>query len=217
MESISDLTEKRFLHGKDRMWLLLGAITLIFFITFYFDKLIINFVKEQVSNNTISVASFIQYYGNLPLYSTFLFILLYSLVKNIEKLKKLSWAYIKAQLIFSIILIRVLKIFFGRFRPRYGSEFTFFSLDFTRNSFPSGHATDAFISGVFLFYVLKYSKYSKYRFLPLIYAFIIALSRIACYAHFASDVIAGMAIGVFGAVYFLERISPQTADTGKVR
>ena len=217
MERTSDLTDTRLLPGKDKIWLIYSAITIIFFITLYFDNQIIGFVKEQVSDNIISVASFIQYYGNPPLYSIFFCILVYSFVKSNEKLKKVSWAYIKAQIILSIVLIRVLKIFFGRFRPRYGSEFTFFSLDFTRNSFPSGHATDAFISGVFIFYLLKYSKYSKYRFLPLIYAFIIALSRIACYAHFASDVIAGMAIGVFGALYFLERLSIQPEDTGRVR
>ena len=217
MERISDFTEKRLVQRKDRIWLLSGTITFVFIVTLYFDKEIINFVIEQVSDTLVSVASFIQYYGNLPLYSIFLCILVYSLVKNIEKLKKVSWAYIKAQIILSIILIRVLKIFFGRFRPRYGSEFTFFSLDFTRNSFPSGHATDAFISGVFIFYLLKYSKYPKYRFLPLIYACIIALSRIAGYAHFASDVIAGMAIGVFGALYFLERLSVQPEDTGQAK
>ncbi len=216
-ERFSDLTEKRLLHGKDRIWLLCSAITLVFVITLYFDKQIINFVIERVSDSLVSISSFIQYYGNLPLYSIFLCVLVYSFVKNNQKLKKVSWAYIKAQIILSIILIRVLKIFFGRFRPLYGSEFTFFSLDFTRNSFPSGHATDAFISGVFIFYLLKYSKYSKYRFLPLIYAGIIALSRLAGYAHFASDVVAGMAIGVFGAIYFLERLSVQPEDTGKVR
>ena len=98
-----------------------------------------------------------------------------------------------------------MKIFFGRARPKYGGEFTFFSLDSHFNSFPSGHSADAFVSGVFLYYLLKYSKYSKYRFLPLAYALLIAFSRVVVSAHYLSDAVAGMAIGILGAYFFLSR------------
>ena len=174
-------------------------------------------LQQQISDDFVSVANFLQYYGNLPFYFTFAFLLIYSIIKKSAKLKNVSWAYIKAQVVFSLMAIRILKTFFGRLRPLYGSEFTFFSLDFTRNSFPSGHATDAFISGVFLFYLLKYSNYSEYRFLPLVYAAVIALSRIACYAHFPSDVMAGVALGIFGAHYFLERLSVPPEDKGQIQ
>ncbi|MCJ7776334.1 MAG: phosphatase PAP2 family protein, partial [Desulfobulbaceae bacterium] len=73
------------------------------------------------------------------------------------------------------------------------------------NSFPSGHSADAFVSGVFLYYLLKYSKYSKYRFLPLAYALLIAFSRVIVSAHYLSDAVAGMAIGILGAYFFLSR------------
>ena len=217
IDRTSYLAKPHFLYTKNRILLFSGIILFIFAVIFVFDKEIIIFVKKQVSDNLIRVASFLQYYGNLPLYCGFACILIYAFVNKNERLKKVSWGYIKAQIVFSVILIRVLKIVFGRLRPLYSSEFTFFSLDFTRNSFPSGHATDAFISGVFLFYLLKYSKYSTYRFLPLVYAVMIALSRIVCFAHFASDVIAGMAIGIFGAHYFLERLSVQPEDKGQIQ
>lgn len=213
----SDLTDGRIFHSINKLWFILCIISTSFVVLLAVDNQIIRYLQQETSDELVSIANFLQYYGNLPFYSGFAYILIYAFVNKHEKLKKVSWAYIKAQIVLSIILIRVLKIVFGRFRPLYGSEFTFFSLDFTRNSFPSGHATDAFISGVFLFYLLKDSKYSKYRFLPLVYAFMIALSRVVCFAHFASDVVAGMTIGIFGAHYFLGRLSVQPEDNGQIQ
>ena len=215
-DKTSDLTDQRIFHSKNWSWFLFGFISIIFIILLVADNEIISYLRQRTSDELVSSANFMQYYGNLPFYFTFASILIYSLINKIAGLKEVIWAYIKAQLIFSFIVVRVLKIFFGRMRPKYGSAFTFFSLDFTSNSFPSGHATDAFISGVFLFYLLKYSKYSKYRFLPLVYAALIALSRIACYAHFPSDVMAGVVLGIFGAHYFLDRLSGQSEGTGPV-
>jgi undecaprenyl-diphosphatase len=210
----SDLTDQRIFHSRKKSWILFGITLLIFIVLLAADTRIISYLQQQISDQVVSIANFLQYYGNLPFYFTFAFLLIYSLVKKSDKLKKVSWAYIKAQVIFSLVTIRILKTFFGRLRPRYGSEFTFFSLHFSENSFPSGHSTDAFISGIFLFYLLQYSKYSKYRFLPLVYAAIIALSRIACFAHFPSDVIAGTALGIFGAHYFLDRLPGRVEGVG---
>jgi membrane-associated phospholipid phosphatase len=96
-----------------------------------------------------------------------------------------------------------MKIVFGRARPEYGAEFTFFSLDAHYNSFPSGHSADAFVSGVFLFYLMKRSKYNAYRLLPLAYALLMAVSRVIVSAHYPSDIVAGMAIGILGACFVL--------------
>ena len=115
-------------------------------------------------------------------------------------------AYVKAQLIFAFVLVRILKIVLGRARPGHGAEFTFFSFAFRYNSFPSGHSADAFVSGVFLYYLLKNSKYSACRFLPLIYAFLIAVSRVFISSHYPSDVAAGMVIGILGAWFFISRL-----------
>ncbi|MBW2489525.1 MAG: phosphatase PAP2 family protein, partial [Deltaproteobacteria bacterium] len=43
-------------------------------------------------------------------------------------------------------------------------------------------------------------------FLPLIFAFLIALSRVFVSAHYPSDVAAGMAIGILGAWFFVSRL-----------
>jgi undecaprenyl-diphosphatase len=98
-----------------------------------------------------------------------------------------------------------MKIVLGRARPDYGAEFTFFSLDAHYNSFPSGHSADAFVSSVFLYYLLKDSRYGAYRFLPPAYALVIAVSRVVVSAHYPSDVIAGVAIGILGAYLVLSR------------
>jgi undecaprenyl-diphosphatase len=139
-------------------------------------------------------------------YAAFIVLFAYALIKRNQNLTRLLVAYIKTQLIFAFALVRILKIIFGRARPEHGSEFTFFSFAFRYNSFPSGHSADAFVSGVFLFYLLKHSKYSACRFLPLIYAFLIAISRVFISSHFPSDVFAGMAIGVLGAWFYIARL-----------
>jgi len=97
----------------------------------------------------------------------------------------------------------------GRARPGHNPEFAFFSFSFRHNSFPSGHSADAFVCGVFLFYLLKHSKFSACRFLPLIYAFLIAISRVFISSHYPSDVLAGMAIGILGAWFFISRLDDQ--------
>jgi len=139
-------------------------------------------------------------------YAAFMVILVYALLKKNQKLIGLLAAYIKTQVLFSLVLVRVLKVVLGRARPGHGSEFTFFSFAFRYNSFPSGHATDAFVCGVFLFYLLKHSAYSAGRYLPLIFAFLIAVSRVFISSHYPSDVVAGMAIGSLGAWFFISRL-----------
>jgi len=42
--------------------------------------------------------------------------------------------------------------------------------------------------------------------LPLIYAFLIASSRVFVSSHYPSDVAAGMAIGIMGAWFFISRL-----------
>ncbi len=103
------------------------------------------------------------------------------------------------------MVVRLLKFVLGRGRPGYGPGFTFFETSFKYNAFPSGHSADAFVSGVFLFYLLNQSKYAGYRFLPLIYAFLIAISRVFVSSHYPSDVAAGMAIGILGAWFSISR------------
>jgi len=179
---------------------LLGVVTL-----FAFDTQIWISIKDLIPPDFIYIPKALSKRGLYVLYSIFAGLMIYAFYKKDRKLKGIWWAYIKAQLIFSFGVVRCMKIFFGRARPKYGGEFKFFSLDSHYNSFPSGHSADAFVSGVFLYYLLKFSKYSKYRFLPLAYALLIAFSRVVVSAHYLSDAVAGMAIGILGAYFFLSK------------
>ena len=146
--------------------------------------------------------NFLSKTGLYLFYAIFAGLMIYSFFKKNRRLAGACLAYLKAQIIFSFVVVKGLKILLGRARPLNGTEFTFFSLDFGYNSFPSGHATNAFVSGMFLFCLLGNS---SYRFLPLAYAILIALSRITVSVHHPSDVAAGIAIGVLGARYMLQK------------
>ncbi|MBT8373084.1 MAG: phosphatase PAP2 family protein [Deltaproteobacteria bacterium] len=176
----------------------------IFFLLF-FDTRIWLAAKDLIPRAYYYIPKLISKRGLNLFYAIFAALFVYGYFKKNSRLTGLCFAYLKAQLIFSFGVVRFLKIVLGRTRPRYGSEFTFFSLDSHFNSFPSGHSADAFVSGVFLYYLLKQSKYANCRFLPLIYAFLIAISRVFVSAHFPSDVAAGMLIGILGAWFFISR------------
>jgi undecaprenyl-diphosphatase len=176
-------------------------------ILFFFDERIWLAASTLVSREPYyRISDLITTKGLYLFYAVFIGLLAYALIKRNKNLTGLLVAYIKAQLVFALVLVRILKIVLGRARPEHGSDFTFFSLAFRYNSFPSGHSADAFVCGVFLFYLLKQSKYSACRFLPLIYAFLIAVSRVFISSHYPSDVLAGMAIGILGAWFYIARL-----------
>jgi undecaprenyl-diphosphatase len=181
-------------------------------VLFIFDTRIWHAARDLVSREPYYfITDFITDNGLFLFYAVFIALFAYALIKKNKKLTWLIVAYIKTQLIFSFALVRILKIIVGRARPGHDPEFTFFSFAFRNNSFPSGHSADAFVSGVFMFYLLKHSKYSACRYFPLIYAFLIAISRVLISSHYPSDVLAGMAIGILGAWFFISRLNLRQA------
>lgn len=178
---------------------------------FFFDARIGPTARQLIPQNYDVIPKLITNEGLYVFYAVFAALFVAALIRKNRRLIDLFLAYLKAQLIFSFAVVRFLKIVLGRARPGNVSEFTFFSFDSRYNSFPSGHAADAFVSGVFLYYLLKKSKYGSYRFLPLMYAFFIAISRIFVGAHYPSDVAAGMAIGIWGAWFFISRRAEHSA------
>lgn len=191
---------------KGGLWILVAIFGLVFIVAFAFDRQIGAFIQRLVPEDVYFVVRMLSQRGLHFFYAVFAVLLVFSLLRNNRGMIRVIWPYIITQIIFALAIVRCLKIVFGRARPETGSEFTFFSFDYHYNSFPSGHSADAFVSGVFLFYLLNHSEYSKYRFIPLILAFLIAVSRVAVNAHYPSDVVAGMAIGVFGAWFFVHRL-----------
>ncbi|WP_432734891.1 phosphatase PAP2 family protein [Maridesulfovibrio sp. FT414] len=94
-----------------------------------------------------------------------------------------------------------LKWFFGRYRPPVFFEngsygFTWFSSEYMQNSFPSGHTLRAFSLASVLAFVLSRKKY-----IPLIVAVLVGISRVVVGRHYPSDVMFGGFIGVTCAVW----------------
>jgi undecaprenyl-diphosphatase len=172
-------------NAKIRNHLIFISISLSVTAVLYFlDIPIWQAARDLVEPNYLSIPDWFSDWGLYPFYTTFAVMVMVGFIKKRPNLINMGLAYLKAQLIFSLVVVRLLKILVGRPRP----------------------GADAFVSGVFLFYLLSQSKYSNYRFLPLIYAFLIAASRVFVSAHYPSDVAAGMAIGIMGAWFFISRL-----------
>ncbi|MGD9023003.1 MAG: phosphatase PAP2 family protein [Deltaproteobacteria bacterium] len=180
----------------------LAFLSLAVLILFPFDVQIGMSVRDVVPDTWDDSLNFASNWGLYVFYASFAALMIYSLARKKKRLTSICIAYLKAQIIFAFLTVRVLKILLGRARPLYGTEFTFFSFDSGYNAFPSGHAADAFVSGVFLYCLLRNS---WYRFLPIAYALFMAWLRMAVSVHHPSDVVAGMAIGIIGARYMLRR------------
>lgn len=190
---------------KKNLIISISAVTVAVVVLFAFDAQIGIYVRKTTSFSFFFNLKLLSRWGLFLFYAVFAGLLAYSFFLKNRKLKDLCVGYIMAQAIFSIAVVRCMKIVFGRARPEHGAEFTFFSFDSQYNSFPSGHAVDAFVSGLFLFHILRNSKYSKLSFLPLVYASLIALLRVTDGAHHPSDIVAGIAIGTLGAYLILSR------------
>ena len=191
---------------KKKLLIFIPIILMLFVILFIFDTRLWLTARDLIPPDYYFIAPLITHWGLVIFYAVFLALFVYSVAKKNRQLTHLFLAYLKAQLIVSFAVVRILKIVLGRARPGHGTEFTLFSLNSRYNSLPSGHAADAFVSGVFLYYLMRQSKYTHYRFLPLIYAFLIAVSRVVVSAHYPSDVAAGMFIGILGAWFFVSKL-----------
>ena len=94
------------------------------------------------------------------------------------------------------LFVIVLKIVFGRSRPRFFEEvgayaFNFFTMGAHNASFPSGHATTvaAFCTALILIF-------PRWRLVILAFGLLGAFSRVFVGAHYPSDVLLGILIGV---------------------
>jgi undecaprenyl-diphosphatase len=195
---------------KKNILIFIPIVWLPVVILFIFDTRLWLAARDIVPPDYYFIAKLITNWGLYLFYAIFAALFAYSFIGKNRKLTGQCLAYLKAQLIVSFAVVRILKILLGRARPGHGADFTLFSLNSDYNAFPSGHSADAFVSGVFLYYLLKQSKYTDWRFLPLIYAFCIAVSRVSVSAHYPSDVAGGMAIGIMGAWFFISRSEKQS-------
>jgi len=112
----------------------------------------------------------------------------------------------RLQFVFFAVLVPVLtgeliKWMVGRGRPFVGGEanafnFSHFAGTEAYASFPSGHAITAFALAAAVS-----ALWPRTRFMMLLYAIVIAATRLVLLAHHPSDVVAGALIGVIGAMF----------------
>jgi membrane-associated phospholipid phosphatase len=112
----------------------------------------------------------------------------------------------RLQFIFLAVLVpvlagEVLKIAVGRGRPFVGGDasafhFSHFHGSEAYQSLPSGHAITAFA----LAFAVS-ALWPRLRYLMLLYALVIAATRLVLLAHHPSDVVAGALVGVVGAMF----------------
>ena len=131
--------------------------------------------------------------ANLALIAYFLFI------------KKHRWYSIKVPVVAigSVALMLFLKLFFSRIRPNSPL------LEEVRGfSFPSGHAMSSMtFYGLLIFLAFKYVPQPMWKFILMLalsaLIFTIGLSRVYLRVHYASDVLAGFAMGIIWLVIAL--------------
>ena len=138
-------------------------------------------------------------YALYPFY--FIFVCLFGLgfYKNIQSFRDLAWRYFIAQVIGSIVLVRLLKMLVARGRPSsefpsiYIGDFTQLYMDASLHSFPSGHAADVWTGATILFIV---AKQVSVKFSLIVVAILVSLSRVALGAHYPIDILVGSLIGL---------------------
>jgi membrane-associated phospholipid phosphatase len=96
------------------------------------------------------------------------------------------------------LVAAIVKRWIGRVRPSAQGPFAYepFSWRPDYASLPSGHTTTAFAALVAIGAIFPRARAFLWG-----YALLIALSRIVVTAHYASDVVAGAAVGAFGALW----------------
>ncbi|MAI16022.1 MAG: hypothetical protein CMP94_01395 [Gammaproteobacteria bacterium] len=143
-------------------------------------------------------------------YLLFFSLLVFGFVTHQALLRGLVWRYLAAQLLGSVLVVRLLKMLLGRGRPNsdlpgeFTGEWGVWTFDAGFHAMPSGHSADVFTGAVLLALVLKSR---QLRFLLLGIAILAGCSRVAVAAHWPSDVLVGGLIGSCCA-YALMRLYP---------
>lgn len=131
--------------------------------------------------------------------------------------RRLRWQFMRRAAMLMLgqaVLCGLIKQFFGRLRPNVAAEATIFygpSTSFMSYSFPSGHATAAWtLAGIMSTY------YPRWKWLFMILATAVCLSRVQLDRHFPSDILAGGLLGWYLSTWALRRlrrpVPPDAAD-----
>lgn len=121
-------------------------------------------------------------------------------------------ALVFGAIVFPGLLINLLKVVIGRFRPHRLIEkdqwgFDPFTIDYNTSSFPSGHSCTIF--GLAFALALLFP---RLRVLWFAVAVVVGFSRVAVLAHYPSDVVVGGYVGVLGAATWAAWLRSKGSD-----
>lgn len=206
---MEDKNGKVAISGKLISALLLFIISLFFFSIIshevvlekedWFDKTVFDYLRTYSSLFNIDLFNFFTFFGS----STFLFpayiILIILLIYKNQKSDAIDVAILG---ITSTLLLYILKISFARARPDFP-----LLRQLSSYSFPSGHTLSSFIFfSVLVVEVWKFEIDKKWKIsLTVLFIFLsltVALSRIVLRYHYASDVLAGLSLGIAYVLLF---------------
>jgi membrane-associated phospholipid phosphatase len=180
-----------------KRWLLFGGAVGSVLVVSAFDDDIQDAIQRNRNKVTDKAASIINPFGFEAAYAVIAGIYLQGVFAHNPKSKVVALDAIAASVVSWGVGATLLKIITGRARPSKGEgEFHFdpFSTNGEDNSFPSGHATQAFALAA----VLSSHYHSPWVRIP-VYSFagLVGLARMNKNRHWASDVVGGALLGTF--------------------
>jgi len=170
---------------------------------FFFDKTLASYF----ASNPCCIKAFLSAFTDFGI-STFYLIssfLIFILAKKYNQKLSKDALYLFSSVAISGILVIIIKVIFARYRPpKFINEelygFNWFDVGYIVNSFPSGHSTTAF--SVFVSLAMLFP---KYRWPFVIFASLIALSRVALGVHYFSDILVGSLLGTLVSLYLYSK------------
>lgn len=176
------------------------------------DAKVFHFLEGYISPGTTSVMNVLTFFGSTKfLFPAYILLALFYIFKKNTR-RSLN---ITAIGLSSIGLLLLIKNIFKRHRPPHP-----LIPDVKGFSYPSGHSTSAFTFCGILIYILWESEASNiWKWIGtialLLFAALIALSRVYLHVHYASDVLAGFCLSFLWltiCIFILKRIN----NSGKV-
>ncbi len=158
-----------------------------------FEYAILDFIRDTLSCSFMDgLMQFITFFGN----AGWFWIALALVLTAIPKTRKIGFTMCLALLINLIVCNLALKPLIARERPYVLVNIVPIIGEQSDFSFPSGHTSASFAAAFALF---MYNK-RWYGISALVFATLIAFSRLYLYVHFPTDILGGIAVGVLAAL-----------------
>ena len=128
--------------------------------------------------------------------------------------RKLGVTMLLALAIGSLFTNLVIKNLISRPRPYTANEFYADCWNLVgptktgKNSFPSGHTTAVFATTLSWILVSK----NKWRYLGIIFAVLMASSRLYLFVHYPTDILGGILVGWLGSIVIFRYLAPKIKD-----